>query len=877
MAFASSNTVLNPFVATDVRDSASLGSNRWEGVVVADIEYARKPGAVSARIVSSKRLPLVYAEPQRGGDRPQTLDAAGGFSAAVSEARASPSECLVLSGEDPGSFFQRRAKIADESIRAKLRTCTPEAIERLSQSLKRIADSCREYETAVVAHTSTQTSSMPISRAAPKAPFVDRTEPVKHVMLFAEGALRHRVLVVCGPAGIGKRELINVAQQQDSQREKWLRFRCVEDSTFAETLAQLYVRLGIPSEGAPPLDLETYDHLWQHLATQQERVLIIEDAQHLPIFESDVEHTELMSCLSVLCRQDFTHIPRVILVSELRGHFAFSHSHLLDVLRLDGLTEPDTVQMLRELTSYASSQYPPPTTSELTHIARRIHGHPVLGQIVVSLLERLPTAEVADSLHEREEVRQYVINRLLGKASLGPAENRFLALASVFRQPVHISAFRDVSGSGAREIAGDLADRFLLSITGGMVVVHPLLADHFISQRTSGSDRVKCHKMAFAFYEKLFQRRHLSQDERIERVYQGVKGRMAVPLQDIQEAVGPVRTAMFAAMRNREWDEVIRTGDLILGIHPHDPIVRVAKATSLDAVGRDEEADQYFDSVAGLDKRHAWLGVEFARSRIRRRDLDGADRILSELEHKFGTDTRVQLARVQLLEAQGLHDDAVAACEEVLKSQACRERDAFYAGLMLRHANALDRLIEYVEERCDGTPSNRGLTRLYAYACVITGYAPAQGLDQLGRLYSEDPGDGYTVADYGSSLAKVGRTADAKNVFEKGLSECKGPPRNKVAILTEYADFLDVCQAYSASHDKYRQLIRMRRYDLHTRRRFATSLLSAAAEARGSRNREREDACVQEAITTLRSLLEIAPQDRWAADLLNKAEQRLYS
>ncbi|MBN2467504.1 MAG: DUF4297 domain-containing protein [Deltaproteobacteria bacterium] len=876
VVFASASTLLKPLIFIAGQDDSILRSNRWEGVVIADLQYTRGDMTTLAKVDSIYRFSIIYTNAPLTDNRNTDVNTAGGFTAAVSEAKTAPDRCLILRTDDPGSFFIRRSNAAEKNIRDILRDSSPETIRQLSDSLKSINEARREYESAVTTGPEKQLPHVPILRTSPSINFVDRTNLIKRILLFVEGDVRHQVLVVCGPAGIGKRELINESQRQDHQRNNWLRFRCVKDTTFWEVLSQLYDRLGIDAAGTLQPGLDTYERLWQHLATKRCRTLVLEDAQNLPIFESDTAHTELMACLSVLCKKQFEHAPRVIMLSELRGDYVFSHSHLLDVLRLDGLTEPDTVHLLRELTSFAASQYPPPTTSELTKIAGRIHGHPVLAQIVASLLEQRPTAEVIDSLHERKEIRQYVINRLLGKTSVSPAELRFLALASIYRQPVHISAFREESGAEAREIAADLANRFLLNISNGIVAVHPLLADHFLSQRTSEADRIKYHRIAFKFYEQQYRYRRLTQDEMIERVYHGIRGSIAIPLKDIQGAVGPVRTAMFDAMRNRNWDEVIRTADMILGIFPDDPTIRVAKATCLDAIGRHKEADQFFDSITNLDGRYGWVGVEFARSRIRRKDFDGAERILYELEHKFGNDIRVQVARAQFLDAQGLHDKAMSLCEHLLRNSACHEWDAFYAGLILRHANALESLIQYVEERCDGYPSNNNLTRLFAYACVVTKYAPDHGLEMLSRLYHDDPHNGYTVADYAYSLSRVGRQADAKLVFEKGMSERRMSSRFKAAILTEYADFLNSCQEYSASHEIYRELIKIRRYDVHVRRRFARSLLDAAGEAHRSQNSQREDACVQEAIVTLQGLLVIAPQDKWAADLIHRAEHRIY-
>src|SRR5205823_3664609 len=146
---------------------------------------------------------------------------------------------------------------------------------------------------------------------------------------------------------------------------------------------------------------------------------------------------------------------------------------------------------------------------------------------------------------------------------------------------------------------------------------------------------------------------------------------------------GPVQSAMLAALRERDWQATIQASRKIVDVFPQDTLAKVILAVSLDATGQHAEAEAFSDSMIGIGKHYLWVALEFARSKIRRRDFLQAERILDELSQQFRSEVSIDITRARLFEAMGDNDQAVATCGRVLSDAACRERDAFYAGLVL--------------------------------------------------------------------------------------------------------------------------------------------------------------------------------------------------
>jgi tetratricopeptide (TPR) repeat protein len=509
-------------------------------------------------------------------------------------------------------------------------------------------------------------------------------------------------------------------------------------------------------------------------------------------------------------------------------------------------------------------------------MGRKTHGHPFIGQLAIGALSNCPASEVIEKLHQRDEIRQFVINKLLGRTSLSQTESKFLQLASIFRIPVLGSAFFGVAAAQTTAIIADLVNRFLLASEGDRYQLHPLVCEYFKAQVSSSDEMRKLHHQAHTYYQGLQRVRKLSLDEKVESIYHAFSSGNSINLEDLRLFTGPIRTAMFDALRDRDWPKVHSAADQILRMFSDDAVAKVANAVALDATGEAGKAEQYFDSVRHLDSEYLWVAIEFAKSRIRRRDFQGAWRILEELEQRFGTVRSIQLAWAQLHERLGETDEAVQRCEAVLSDPGCREKDAFLAGLILRYAHRLPALIEHVESKYHGAPTNSGLLRLYGYACVVTNHAPADGLQLLSQLWSSAPGDGYVIADYAAALSLTQRITDARQLFERGLAECKGVKNDRRALLEEYAIFLGRTGNAHKSHEVYRDLLRGWPYALHNHRRFAQSLLGAASAASTTGSRGIEDSCLQEAEQVIRKLLEIAPSDRWAAELLHRIQQRIY-
>jgi hypothetical protein len=169
--------------------------------------------------------------------------------------------------------------------------------------------------------------------------------------------------------------------------------------------------------------------------------------------------------------------------------------------------------LLQELAATVSSKYPPPTVAELEIIASKTHGHPFVGQLAIGALENSPPSEVIEKLHQRDEVRRFVINKLLGRASLSQTESRFLQLASVFRIPVLGSAFSGVAGAQTNAIIAELVNRFLLSAEGDRYKLHLLICEYFKSQVASVEDTRSLHQQAHTYLKNLQRVRALTQNE----------------------------------------------------------------------------------------------------------------------------------------------------------------------------------------------------------------------------------------------------------------------------------------------------------------------------------------------------------------------------
>ena len=451
--------------------------------------------------------------------------------------------------------------------------------------------------------------------------FIDRSQERRIVARFVEGSTEKRMLLLHGTPGIGKRALLLEVQRTDHFAKNWVWFRCVEDASLAETLAQLAIRLGATESPPPCLDLSFYERVCKLIAATDCRMLILEDAHHLPIESGHVEHPTLLEFFAFVCRTKLDPKPRMLIVSDWRGHLNFSGNHLMETVRLDGLRGPDMLNLLQELPACASSLYPPPSVQELEIMAAKTHGHPFIGQLAIAALSNLPPSEVIEKLHEREEIRRFVVNRLLGRSTLSQTEARFLQLASVFRTPVLASAFSGVAGAQTNSIIADLVNRFLLTAEGDKFKLHDIIADYVKSNKLYTEDLRGLHQKAYNYFQNLQRIRKLTLDEKIETVYHAFSSGNQVHFEDFRLFTGPVRTAMFDALRERDWPSVRTAAEQILNMFPEDAVAKVATAVALDATGQTTESEQFFDSVRLLDPEHLWVGIEFARSRIRRRDF----------------------------------------------------------------------------------------------------------------------------------------------------------------------------------------------------------------------------------------------------------------
>jgi tetratricopeptide (TPR) repeat protein len=857
------------------KDPPVSQANEWEGIVVADFTYQRSAAQRwHAEVVVSEQIPIVYAASSPDPTASTKSIWRGKPGSRIDATRASrTSNCpVILDAPDPDSFFVARARYAEELLRQRLAAMTTEQITECTGSLEALSEFLREHAGVAIALPHVPAI---FSQDAKTPAFVDRATELNDLSRFVEGSGHEVLLLLYGPPGIGKRAILADVQRKDPARDKWIWFRCVPDSPLPEVLGHMLVRFGSTCPEQVELSPGTYSSVVDALHATGACVLVLEDAQHLPLSQDAKYHADLLAFLSTLSQRTGPGQPRLILLSEWKGHLQFSYRHKLNEVHIGSLDDPYVVQLLRELLTRRPPQGAPPTAADLERLAIKLHGHPKLAEIAAALLEHNSTDDIVRTLYSRQEVRQFVLNRLLGKTTLSRVEREVMSLAAVFRISVDQRAFTPVAGAQSRVILQELADRFLVEQDRSRVMLHPLLAEHFRSELSPDELR-RLHETAFRYFSGLYRTGSITFDGRLEHVYHAVHCGQHLDSDAYKHATGPVRTSMIEALRDREWERVLQCTDTLLGIWTSDSVARVARAVALDATGRYDQAQQYVDSVTDLDRSNLWVAIELARSRIRRRDFNSAEGILTEVEQRFGSDGRIQVAWAQLFETKGLIDEAVERCSAVLANPSRYYREAFYASLILRHANKLDVLVRLIEEHWKEPVSHPGLFRVYAYGCVVTGYAPSEGLSDLHDLWRGNPNDGRALADYATALAHVGRTQDAENLFKKGVT-LRGPRRDgRLAVMEEYALFLSQRGRYSEAHAMFREVLRARQHDLHVYRRFAKSLMRNAAAAKAHRDMPGESACNDEAVRVLKKLLEIAPEDRWAQDELYRAERHNY-
>jgi tetratricopeptide (TPR) repeat protein len=365
-------------------------------------------------------------------------------------------------------------------------------------------------------------------------------------------------------------------------------------------------------------------------------------------------------------------------------------------------------------------------------------------------------------------------------------------------------------------------------------------------------------------------------DERNEYVYHGISCGKAIDFGHVQAFAGSVRTALTEGARNRDWTAVETAAKQLLAVFPYESVVQIGMALALEGAGREHEASQFLGCLDHVSADNLWLAIEFVRSRIRRRDFEGAERSIATLAQRFAGAPQVLLAEAQLFERRGETDKAVAACEKVLEAQGTREREMFLAGLILRDANRLDILVKHVEPLYERGIRNYGLVRLYGLGCVVTNYDPNTGMELLCQVWDAAPNDGFAVADYATALRAAGRTVDANSVLNRGLNEVPRQGRGRRPVLEVEAERCEREGRFGDAFAVYRQLIGSWSNHLHLHRRYANCLLAAAAHFKAIGDSAREDSAVSEAKVVLSKLLQIAPLDKWAAEALHRAEMRVY-
>ncbi len=547
----------------------------------------------------------------------------------------------------------------------------------------------------------------------------------------------------------------------------------------------------------------------------------------------------------------------------------------METVRVEGMEREYVIEMLQEHLVEHASRFGIPSVDEMGIIASRLHGHPYITKLASVVLEESPACEVIEKLYSRVETRPFVIGRLLGRIHLSDREQKFLEFASVLRVSVPSEAFAFMGGASSHSLLQELLDRFLLVSESGNYRLHPVLTEFFSTGLQDSEHLRRLHKQAYDYFNKLLRHRSLTVDERVEYVFHGVSCGESIDLRFMQAFAGAVRSALFEGVRNRDWVAVENASTQLLAVWPYEPIGHMGMAIALEGSRRGHEAEPYLASLDQVTRETLWLGIEFVKSRIRRRDFQGAERTLAAISQRYSDVPQVILTQAQLYERQGETDEAIQACEHVLSAKGVREQEAFHTGLILRDANRLDVLVQFVDTVYQVPLKNTGLIRLYGLGCVVTNHDPQEGLRLLSEMWDASPNDGYVIADYSVALRAVGRLGDARAVLDRGLTQVRRSNQRR-PILEALAEYFEKLERYSEAFPVYRELVASWQNHLHLLRRFCKCLLDAAAYYRGNGESAREDSAVSEARSSLKRLLQIAPLDKWAADALHRTEHRLY-
>lgn len=854
-------------------------SDAWEGVHVYSIKYDRSHTGWSASVETKYAIPLVY-DRDNSELSPECFESLKGSPASRNDAihrlqSGHEIPATLCQAESAAEFFYRRAKEAEAEVREKLSDASPQQIAALSKTLEEISKSLESLRIEAM---------LPIQFTPPpqklipqrSSQFFNRAKEKADIGRFFSTTNDNQVLLLHGPPGIGKKELLAEVQRVQADRRNWVRFRCSPDSRLIEILAQLLVRLG--SNDAPPhqVDQAVFRKVIQSAEVSGATVVVFEDAHFLPLSRDHQDHNSFLDLLTAFCGDTSSKV-KFVLVSDWRGHLQFSGSHRMEVIPVRGLEDEYVVELLLEHLAENPCRFEQPTVDEVSALASKLHGHPFIARLAAVVLEDSPASEVAEKLYARVETRNFVLGRLLGRIRLSEKEQRLLEFASLLRIPVSSEAFVTFGGPSANALLEELLNRFLMVSEDRLYRLHPVLVEFFQTGLRFSDTAKRLHMVAFDYYARLSQRRALTVEEKTEYIYHGVSSGRSIDLADIQMFAGSIRSALDSAVRKRDWAAVEAASSQLMEVWPYDITGQIGMALALDASGRGQEAVQYTNSLEQVTPESKWLAVEFVKSRIWRRDFDGAERNLAVIKQRFSDDPRVVLAEAQLHERMGETDEAVACCEQVLTQPTFKEKDAFLAALGLRDANRLELVVSHLERYYEENGfRNEGLLRLYSVASVLTNHDPQEGLQVLSDLWDASPRDGYVVSDYATALVAIGRVRDAASVLERGVFEVPKRSRGYRPLLETYAFFYEKQEKFVDAFRMYREAIAVAPNHLHVYRSFARCLLTAAASYGSQSNSAQEDSAVAEARQVLGKLLQIAPLDRWAADALQRAEQRTY-
>jgi hypothetical protein len=431
----------------------------WEGIRVFSVHYERTSSGWVASARDMVTCPLVY-HPNADACSVANYEQLRGLHRSRNDAilllqKSAPASVITCDAESPPQFYLRRAKQAEGAIKGCLAKASPAQLVAFSHTLQAISDAIEPLRADAFAP---QDYAPPPQTILPARilHFFNRSSEKGELGKWLSASSGRSVLLIHGPAGIGKRELVTEVQRLQANRDRWVRFRCPPASRLAEALGQLLARLGVVRDVPIAAELEVFSQLAKAAKDAELPVIVLEDAHFLPVSKDDQDHAAFLELLAFWCSDSHPET-KLVLISDWKGHLQFSGSHRMQTLPLRELKAEYIVEILQEHLSFSPSKHEPPSVEDLSSLAARLHGHPFITRLAAVALQENTVSEVMGRLYARSETRTFVLGRLMAGIPVSGQEKRLLQYASLHRVPVYADAFTGYGGPSANAVVEQLA------------------------------------------------------------------------------------------------------------------------------------------------------------------------------------------------------------------------------------------------------------------------------------------------------------------------------------------------------------------------------------------------------------------------------------